>query len=85
MGAIRTGIVVFHVQPDAAADLRGELRRLQAAVPRGTIVTPNPAMEFALAATAWQRSLGCPRPTRDAIDALRLFRGRFLGTGPEAP
>ena len=82
VGATRVCIVVFHFKPTLSREMREELGRLQAAVPRGTIVVPNPAMRYALAATAWQRSLGCPRPGRDAIDALRLFRGRYLGGGP---
>ena len=33
--------------------------------------------------TAWRRLLGCSRFGGGTIDAIRLFRGRFIGTGPD--
>jgi hypothetical protein len=61
------------------------LKTLQAAVPTGTIVTPNATgMRFELAVTAYRRLLGCPRFSDQALDAVQLFRGRFLGSGPES-
>lgn len=41
-------------------------------------------MPFAVAATAWGRSLGCRELSDEAIDALRVFRTRFIDKGPEA-
>jgi hypothetical protein len=83
--ALRRRVVVIHY----AARLPGrddvdELRNLQAAVPEGTIVTPNgTAMRYEVAVTAWRRLLGCPRFSPKALDAVQLFRGRFLGEGSD--
>lgn len=79
-GAVRRGIVVFHYRGDLADGYVEQLRALQRVVPAGTIVTPNESgMPFAFAATAYRRLLGCARFTPKAIDAARLFRGRYLG------
>jgi hypothetical protein len=40
-------------------------------------------MSFEVAATAYRRLLGCPRATDAAMEAALLFRGRFLGSGPD--
>jgi hypothetical protein len=83
--AVRHGIVVIQFRPGLDDEPVQELEQLQAAVPRGTIVVPNATgMSFALAVTAYHRLLGCPRWTSGALDAVQLFRGRFLGSGPEA-
>jgi hypothetical protein len=56
---------------------------VQQAVPKGTIVAPNATgMRFALAVTAYHHLLGCPRYSPRVLDAVRLFRGRFLGSRP---
>ncbi|MFP5363489.1 MAG: DUF3105 domain-containing protein [Thermoleophilia bacterium] len=85
VGALRRGIVVISYRPDITREQRALLRALQDAVPRGTIVAPNEAMPFAIAVTAWRRLLGCRRAGPETIDALRLFRGRFVGEGPDSP
>lgn len=81
VGALRRGLIVVHYHPDLPRSRISELRVVQQAVPAGTIVTPNSAMRFAVAVTAWQRLLACPRMTDATIDALRLFRGRYIGRG----
>ena len=54
-------------------------------IPAGTILAPNGTrMPYALAVTAYRRLLGCPRVTPATLDAVQLFRGRFVGGGPEA-
>ena len=70
---------------DSVDDVRlGELRGIQAAFPAGTIVTPNEtAMPYEVAA-AYGRLLGCRRLSDAALDAVQLFRGRFVGVGPDA-
>ena len=53
-------------------------------MPEGTIVAPNDTgMRFELAVVAYRRLLGCPRFTAQALDAVQLFRGRYLGSGPD--
>lgn len=84
VGALRVGVIVLHYDPELPSSRIDELRVVQRAVPEGTIVTPNGTMGFAVAATAWRRLLGCPRMTDATIDALRLFRGRYIGQGTAA-
>jgi len=38
-----------------------------------------------VAVVAWRRVLGCREYARGAPDAIRLFRGRFIGSGPDRP
>jgi hypothetical protein len=85
VAAMRRGVVVIHVRADAGDETLDALEDLRAAVPEGTIVAKNEtAMPFALAITAYRRLLGCPRADARTFDAVRLFRGRFVGTGPDS-
>jgi hypothetical protein len=82
--AMRRGIVVIQYRPGLGDSQREELHILQKALPQGTVVTPNDtAMPFQLAATAYRRLLGCRRYSADALEAVRLFQGRYLGRGPD--
>jgi hypothetical protein len=84
VGALRRGVVVIQVGPTAPDGTLERLADLQRALPEGTIVTrAAPGMPFAIAVTAYRRLLGCPRYTPQTLDAMRLFRGRFVGTGPD--
>jgi hypothetical protein len=84
VGAMRRGIVVISYRPELAPEHRDRLRVLQRAVPSGTIVAPNAAMPFVIAVTAWRRLLGCRRVGAGTLDAMRLFLGRFVGSGPDS-
>ncbi len=84
VGAMRRGVVVISYRPQLAREHRDRLRVLQRALPRGTIVAPNAAMPFVIAVTAWRRLLGCRRVGAGTLDAVRLFRGRFVGSGPSS-
>jgi len=84
LAALRRGVIVIHYRPGLDDEQVDQLSELQRAVPNGTIVTPNASrMPYEIAVTAWKRLLGCPRVSGAAIDALRLFRGRFIGQGPD--
>ena len=83
VAALRRGVVVIHFRPGLDGERVDELREVQEAAPNGTIVTPNSTMGFEVAATAYRRLLGCPRVTDGSIEAALLFRGRFLGSGPD--
>ena len=83
VAALRRGVVVIHFRSDLDGERVDELRRIQEAAPNGTIVTPNSSMSFEVAATAFRRLLGCPRASDKSMEAALLFRGRFLGAGPE--
>jgi uncharacterized protein DUF3105 len=82
--AVRRGVVVIAYRAGIDRKRVGQLRALQSVAPRGTIVTPaggRPSGEIVIA--AYHRLLACPRFTDVALDALRLFRGRYIGTGPD--
>ena len=83
--AVRRGVIVISYRKDTVDGARlAQLRALQTVVPEGTIVTPDATgMRYEVAVAAYRRLLGCQRFTDATIDAIRLFRGRYLGTGPE--
>jgi hypothetical protein len=83
-GALRHGVVVIAYRPHLDDQRVDELRAVQREVPAGTIVTPTAgAARDEITASAYRRQLGCRRFSPAAIDAVRLFRGRFVGTGPD--
>jgi hypothetical protein len=84
LAALRDGVVViqFRDLDGAGVEL---LHDVQEAVPEGTIVTPNDTgMPFAVAVTAYRRLLGCRELDDTSVDAIQLFRGRFVGSGPDS-
>jgi hypothetical protein len=84
VAALRHGTVVVHYHPRVEEEILDQLEALRAAVPKGTIVTPNATgMTYEVAMTAYHRVLACRELTTTALDALRLFRGRYLGSGPD--
>jgi len=83
--AVRRGIIVIQFREGLDDNGVEALKTLQSAFPEGTIVAPNgTGMRFELAVVAYRRLLGCPRFTDQALDAVQLFRGRFLGSGPDS-
>jgi hypothetical protein len=83
LASLRRGIIVVHVRADVPDAAFAALAEIQQAVPEGTIVTrAAPGTRFQVAVTAYRRLLGCPRLSAQTLDAVRLFRGRFVGTGP---
>lgn len=82
--AVRQGIVVIHYRPDLDEGIVEQLGELQKAVPEGTIVAANGTrMAYEVAVTAYRRLLGCRTYSSRAVDAVRLFRGRYIGRGPD--
>jgi hypothetical protein len=83
--AVRRGIIVIQFREGLSDQGMQALKHLQEAVPEGTVVAPNGTrMPYEIAVVAYRRLLGCPRLTAQAIDAVQLFRGRFIGSGPES-
>jgi hypothetical protein len=83
LAAMREGVIVIHFSELAPSDL-DLLRDVQDAVPDGTIVVRNDsAMPFVVAVTAYRRLLGCRSLDGSSVDAIQLFRGRFIGSGPD--
>lgn len=83
VGAMRRGVVVVHYRPGLPAPRIAELEQLHEAMPVGTIVAPNAAMPFAIAVTAWRQRLSCRSMRPELLDAVQLFRGRYVGSGPD--
>ncbi len=82
--ATRRGIIVIQYHPQTPVERVEQLRQLQRTVPQGTILAPGaPAATHALVVSSYRRVLRCARITDAALNALRLFRGRFVGMGPE--
>jgi hypothetical protein len=83
--ALRHGLVAIQFRTGLDGDTHSALESIQSALPAGTILAPNGTrMPYAVAVTAYRRLLGCPRITPSTLDAVQLFRGRFVGAGPEA-
>jgi hypothetical protein len=83
IAALRHGIVVIQYRAGISQDLLDRLSAVRSLVPRGTILAPSAtAMPFEVAVSAWRRLMRCPRVRAATLDAVRLFRGRFLGSGP---
>ena len=80
---MREGVIVIQFRDVAPSDL-DLLRDVQEAVPDGTIVVRNDTgMPFVVAVTAYRRLLGCRTLNQSSVDAIQLFRGRFVGSGPD--
>jgi hypothetical protein len=83
--AVRRGTVVLRYRPGLDEEQVGVLETMQESVPEGTILTPGTAqLRVDVTVEAYLRALACPRLTPAALDALRLFRGRFLVSRPSA-
>lgn len=83
IGALRRGIIVIHYRSAVGEERVRELQELQRAVPAGTIVTRNEDMGYLIAVATWRRLLGCSTVRDGTSDAVQLFRGRYLGSGPD--
>ena len=83
LAAMREGVIVIHFRDLGSSEV-DLLREFQEAVPDGTIVVRNEtAMPFVVAVTAYRRLLGCRTLNQSSVDAIQLFRGRFVGSGPD--
>jgi len=76
----RRGLVVIVYRPTLPEPQIDRLRALYRAVPAGTVIAPLPrTTRYAVSALSARRVLGCRRFSAATIDAVRLFRGRYLG------
>ena len=82
--ALEHGRVIIQFTPSAPPKVRGDLKALFDEQDTGLILTPNEtSMPYEVAATAWGHLLGCKRATPEMFDAIRAFRDKYLGHGPE--
>jgi hypothetical protein len=77
------GRVVIHYRPDLAEDDQLALKGVFEDDPGGMILIQNPDMPHAVAATAWRNAIVCDSYDEQVLSALRNFRDRFRGKGPE--
>lgn len=77
----------IHVQyaPDTADETVDQLEALVAETDGyHMLLYENPTgMEYEVAATAWNRMLGCPEMNDRVFDAIRTFRSRYIDQAPE--
>jgi hypothetical protein len=78
------GRVILWFQPNATAQLKGQMKALFDEDDFHMVLAPNMRkMPSQVAASAWGRSITCPKVTPKTWDALRLFRDRYRDQGPE--
>lgn len=81
-GALAHGIVVIEYHSGLSRARVDDLASVQRALPAGTIVAPaRERTRTVLRASAGRRVLSCAEADDSALDALALFRGRFVGSG----
>jgi hypothetical protein len=82
--ALEHGRIAIQYSPDLSEDEQLELKGLFDEDFDGMLLFPNSDMPYDVAATAWNQMIGCETyeggPT---LDALRDFRDRYRGQGPE--
>jgi Protein of unknown function (DUF3105) len=87
--SLEHGRIEFQYKPGAPAADVAKLRALAEEPVNGTpgyhmlMFENNTNMPEEFAATAWTKSIACPRLTPKAIDAMRAFRKAFTDKGPE--
>ena len=82
--ALRRGLVVIQYGRTLADEEVERLQALQQTVPAGTVLAPERIRtRYEVTIAGWRRLLACPRFTDATVDAMRLFRGRFIGSGPD--
>lgn len=82
--SLEHGRVVLWYQPDAPAQVKGQVKALFDEDNFHMIAVPNDRkMPAQVAASSWTRSITCPEINNSTWDALRLFRDRYRDQAPE--
>jgi hypothetical protein len=78
------GRIILWFQPKATAQVKGQMKALFDEDTYHMVLAPDDrGMPAQVAASAWTRSITCPKVTPQTWDALRLFRDRYRDQGPE--
>jgi hypothetical protein len=78
--AVRRGLVVIEYPPAVRGAAYERLEGVQRAVPNATILAPATGLgRDELTVSTLGRRLSCPTDGRATLDAVQLFRGRYLG------
>jgi len=81
--AVGAGMVVIEYRGDVRDGALDRLASLQRALPNGTVLAPSARLRAdQVAATVYGRRLRCPVASTPALEAVRLFRGRYVGVAP---
>jgi hypothetical protein len=82
--SLEHGRIIIQFDPAVPDSVKGDLKALFDELQYHVILTPNETgMPFEVAATAWTRSLGCPRMNEQVFDAIRASHADFVDQGPE--
>lgn len=74
------GRVEIHYAPDLSREIQLELKGLYDTMYGGTLLFPDDVMNWAVAATAWAKFLGCPGYGGvKTLDAIRAFASEMWG------
>jgi hypothetical protein len=82
--SIEHGRIEIQYGPDLPETDQLALKGVFDESPSGMLMFPNPSMLYEVAATAWTQLMGCKKyEGAKTLDAIRDFRDRFRGRGPE--
>lgn len=82
--ALEHGRVIYWFRPSAPASVKGALKKLYDEDKNLVVLTPNEdPMPYEVAATAWEKSVTCPKYNDKVPDAFRAFRDDYRLKGPE--
>jgi hypothetical protein len=82
--ALRRGKVVIRYAPALPVERVEQLELVRRRVPMATVLVQGSAMGATLVIVyAWHHELRCTEFTDASLDAIRLFRARYIGRGPE--
>jgi hypothetical protein len=82
--SLEHGRVIVWFKPGAPAQLQGQLKALFDEDNYHMILAPyGRGLSGEVAASAWTRSIVCPKVNNNTWDALRLFRDRYRDQAPE--
>ena len=82
--ALEHGRVIFWFKPTVSDDVKGAMKKIYDDNKALVVLTPTEEpMPYAVAATAWEKELGCPAYNDKVPDAFRAFRDAYRLKGPE--
>lgn len=78
------GRILIQFDPTVPDQVKGDLKALYDEDPYHMVIAPNATdMPHEVAATTWNRSLGCREMNDEVFDAIRAFRDEYRDKGPE--
>jgi hypothetical protein len=82
--SLEHGRIFIQFDPAVPESVKGDLKALYDEDPYHMVIAPNDTdMPYEVAATAWTRTLGCPKMNDKVFDAIRAFRDEYRDEGPE--